>query len=1386
MMKSLLIVLVFLPLSAAAQTAEEIYEALRTPFKYGMVVAPQSNDEKFDCPTVFRVGDEWRMTYVRYNGRDGRDGRGYETWLAASPDLLHWRTLGRVLAYPDGEAWDKNQRGGFPALIDWTWDGSYAMQPWRGKHYMTYIGGPGRGYEAVEAPLSIGLATTASDIATAHPWQCATTPLLTYNEPKAQWWEQMTQYKSTVYLDSDRRLGSRFVMFYNAGGRDATHPKGERIGIALSNDMRRWQRYAGNPVFAHDTDGTITGDAQIIRFPDRYAMVYFSAFNPTRPYKAYNTFAVSDDLVHWTDWTGPDLITPSKPYDEMFAHKSCVVKHDGVVYHFYCAVNSHDQRGIALATSRPMGKSPVAFPTPDTKARRTLTPLNTGWTTRLLQDSTGLPLTQSPQCVGQRPTSAAVTLPHNWDDYYGLRQQKHGNLHGSALYERTLTVAKQQGKRYFLQFEGVGTYATVTLNSHTYPRAAVGRTTYTLDITSHLHDGTNRLAVRCDHPALITDMPWVCGGCSSEWGFSEGSQPLGLFRPVTLVVTDAVRIEPFGVHVWNNTSRDTVFIDTEVRNYADTAATIDVVNNLNLASGKRVFRLTTTVTLKPGETQTVRQQGYVRDAKPWSVSDPYLYKVVSMVKRGGQTTDQLDTPFGLRTIEWRRTGQPGFMLNGQRTFISGTCEYEHLLGSSHAFMPEQIQSRLKAIRQAGFNAFREAHQPHNLLYQNILDRDGMLFWSQFSAHIWYDTPQFRDNFKRLLTQYVRERRNSPSLILWGLQNESVLPADFARECADIIRSLDPTCAADGCHGRLITTCNGGDGTDWNVIQNWSGTYGGTALNYDRELKRPDQLLNGEYGAWRTLGLHSEAPLDSLRKEKSYSEERATDLLETKLCLAKASADSVCGHFQWLFATHDNPGRVQPDEALRMIDKVGPANYKGLLTLWEQPTDAFFMYRANQVSGTDDPMVYIVSHTWPQRFATGARRADITAYSNCDSVLLYNSADGSVPLGRKRGTHLTWEHRLVQHNVLRAVGYVGGEAVAEDVVLLDSLAQAPGFERLYQPSTVVPTAADNNPDLLAPDTTRRYVLRLNCGGDDYRDTHGNLWRGDDLTLSRSWGGARASQTRVCVPIHGTRDWPLFQSMRYGHHRLCFDIPVKDDEYQIDLFFCEPWLGTGGGRKTDCEAQRLFSVAVNGDTLVRDLDLWAEAGHAGAVRRTVTATARGGHLLITFPDVKAGQAVISAIAVSTRDSAATPSLCDSGRPSFWAALDADRCERLPKTMLPADEEAFPAIRYTPARNQHTADRCQTAFIITPGVAREYALRFRFRNTGAPIEARLRIVDAKGTALVDRPLLFPTTPKKFKLLSTTTATQINAGRYHVQLLTPAGRTTVPGLELEWLEVQ
>lgn len=1356
---------------------KEIFEKIKTPYKYGLVIAPTTNHYKADCPTVFRKDNKWYMTYLVYNGKTGTDGRGYETWLAESDNLLDWNTKGRILSFRNG-FWDASQRGGFPALPDMEWGGKYGLQPFKGKYWMTYIGGANPGYET--GPLKIGIASTPEkNLTEAIEWSAPAKPLMSPDDKDHQYFENITQYKSTIYFDKDKKLGYPFVMFYNAGGKHPeTHIKAERIGIALSNDMKKWKRYPGNPVFTHEEG--ITGDAHIQKIGDLYVMFYFSAFRADRPYKAFNTFACSYDLIHWYDWKGEDLIIPSKEYDDLFAHKSYVIHHEGIVYHFYCAVNQFDQRGIAVATSKPVGKSTHKFPKPEVKERRTILPLNEGWKTWRDKDT------------------SVVNIPHNYDDYQGYRQLTHGNLHGDAWYAKSfIAPAFESNKQYFLRFEGVGTYATVILNGKNLGRHLSGRTTFTLNVSKEILPGKeNQLLVKAEHPSMITDMPWVCGGCSSEWGFSEGSQPFGIFRPVVMEITDPVRIEPFGVYIRNNDRADSIFIETEICNYSTEDKEIEVVNKLNNDEGTAVFRLAEKHFIKAGEKKIIRQSSPISDPHLWSPQRPYLYKLATMIKQGNQlTTDEITTPFGVRTISWpvkRNDGDGKFYLNNQPLFINGVCEYEHQFGQSHAFSGEQVAGRVKQIQNAGFNAFRDAHQPHHLDYTTLLDKKGILYWTQFSAHIWYDTPEFRNHFKQLLRQWVKERRNAPSVVMWGLQNESVLPKDFAEECTRIIREMDPTAN----NMRVITTCNGGEGTDWNVVQNWSGTYGGNIHNYGRELARKDQLLNGEYGAWRTLGFHQEA--DTFDANGAWTEDRACKLLEMKIKLAELSKDSVSGQFQWIYSSHDNPGRKQPDEAFRKIDKVGPFNYKGLVTPWEEPTDAYYLYKANYVSPAKDPVVYIVSHTWPDRFDK-RKRANIEVYSNCDSVKLYNDVTGQIYLGRKKnngkGTHFTWENRDIRYNVLKAVGYHGGKAVTEDVIVLNHLEKAPDFDSLYQ--HVKP--------LLKAETGYNYLYRVNCGGDSYTDTYKQTWEKDDTRFSTSWATKfndlnpyQASQRVSYDPVSGVRDWKLFNHFRFGRHQLQYHFDLPDGKYRVELYFVEPWHGTGTTFRNDSEGLRIFDVAINGKTVIDDLDIWAEAGHDAALKKTVEVEISGGKMIINFPEVKAGQALISAIAIATTD----PNKKIVMKPQTdwsWENQDKITLEKTPKELLPEDKnqristiyEAEKAeikgnYRNTEHKNKKGVQFTGTALLnwkFATGLAQVYALRFQYmNNTHEPKIIQYQLMSSNGNIIREDQITFPPTKEKWKIVNTTTGSFINAGNYQLIL----SSEDMSGLTFDYLEVQ
>ena len=953
-----------------------------------------------------------------------------------------------------------------------------------------------------------------------------------------------------------------------------------------------------------------------------------------------------------------------------------------------------------------------------------------------------------------------VQLPHNWDDYYGYRQLVHGNLHGTARYVRhftlegitresnTMSLAQQQ---YMLRIEGAGTYLSVWVNGQAVCiHRPAGRVVTNLDITHFLRIGEprtdNTIVIECDHPSGITDMPWVCGGCSTENGFCEGSEPFGLFRNVLIEATDPLRIEPFGVHAWVNDALDTIYVDTEVHNYSNHGEDCILHTIVNGHAQRETFQLAA------GLTQNIHQAIALRGDTVglWSPKNPQVYTVSSTIYHGSQhvTADKVHTRVGFSQVKWPRRDAEGrltdgdhrFYLNGKPTFINGVSEYEHLYGQSHALLYDEIDRRALVVQQLGFNAFRDAHEPHNLRYQELWQEKGIMWWPQFSAHVFYDTPEFRENFKMLLRQWVKERRNNPAIILWGLQNESILPEDFARECCDIIRELDPKCAGStqpggAATGRLITTCNGGRGTDWNIVQNWSGTYGGDITKYGEELAQDDQLLNGEYGGWRTYTLHDtqdRQPMSAFDVKAPYSEEHFCMLLHNKMQQAYQNRDRLCGQFQWLLFSHDNPGRQQPDEGLRLIDKVGPINNKGLISAFWEPTDAYYLY------------------------------ASWGAFLNND-----------WPSGIKTPMELTSREMVI-------LGYKHEGIPLPDYLLDPETVDPVGRPDLHK-------FADKT-SLLEPDPDRTYVYRYNCGGDEITDSYGNIWMGDDTRYSHNWSMAAKYADDHLNPVLGSQDYvrgwaldpvqddgkllaakadqQLLRSYRFGRHELTFSFPLPANRpVQVDMWFVNT---------------RHYAHRVTYRTRVP----------------------QNGLLTINFPHVKIGQAKVSCIAISM-DRVLAREWGKVGRkgvftfyddvlnhdlPIFsqksgypysegltWAQLDAQQVAKTDKATLPKGEATRPTATFA-------VDAAGNAFNIEVGVAHEYILRMRYKNV-QPADAHghwLLLAAQDNRVVTEGDITFPQTPDKFKAVSTTTGGYINAGQYRLVV------TGADGVSFESVEVQ
>ena len=398
--------------------------------------------------------------------------------------------------------------------------------------------------------------------------------------------------------------------------------------------------------------------------------------------------------------------------------------------------------------------------------------------------------------------------------------------------------------------------------------------------------------------------------------------------------------------------------------------------------------------------------------------------------------------------------------------------------------------------------------------------------------------------------------------------------------------------------------------------------------------------------------------------KELTEERMLAVMEQKVRLAESVAGNSVGQFAWLLLTHENPGRLmrkdgtQIFDGIRDLQHVGPANNKGLFTLWGEPLDVFYMYRSNYVPASRSPMVYIAAHTWPNRWASGSSPHDVVVYSNCDEVELFNGRGGRSLGTRTRqgiGTHFTWNVAALSNSVLYAEGRVHGSVVAGDEVHLIGLPEP------QRELSVSSSAAD----LTRPAQEYSYLYRVHAGGPDYTDQHGNRWFADQLyDAATGWGFSSwaerykgldpelGSRGVLDDPVQGTNDPGLFRTYRFGRDQLVYTFRVPNGHYRVELYFAEPWFGRAG---IDASGWRLFDVAINGHTRLHDVDVWKHAGFAHAWKQVVEADVRDGRLAVTFPRVASNQAIVSGIAIALRSAGKRTNVIQKQNPAVEVNSD-----------------------------------------------------------------------------------------------------------------------------------
>lgn len=146
------------------------------------------------------------------------------------------------------------------------------------------------------------------------------------------------------------------------------------------------------------------------------------------------------------------------------------------------------------------------------------------------------------------------------------------------------------------------------------------------------------------------------------------------------------------------------------------------------------------------------------------------------------------------------------------------------------------------------------------------------------------------------------------------------------------------------------------------------------------------------------------------------------------------------------------------------------------------------------------------------------------------------------------------------------------------------------------------------------STGTTTFAVNSGGTQYASTTGTTYLAD----TKYSGGNIGTTTAT---IANTTDDALYQKERYGN--FSYSIPVTNGSYSVTLKFAETYFSASG--------QRIFSVTINGQTVISNLDIYATVGKNTAYDVTVPVNVANGAINISFTS-SVNNAKINAIRVA----------------------------------------------------------------------------------------------------------------------------------------------------------
>lgn len=387
-------------------------------------------------------------------------------------------------------------------------------------------------------------------------------------------------------------------------------------------------------------------------------------------------------------------------------------------------------------------------------------------------------------------TLQPVRLPHTCKEtpFHYFDESLYQMVSG---YRRHLLIPKDwQGKRILLTFEGAAHDSTVFCNGKKVGEHHCGYTAFTVDLTDNvLYGQDNLLCVRLDSRENLNVPPFGYVIDYMTYG--------GIYRDVRLEVKEKVSLSDIFVHtaIDFRSSPVTAQITSEITlTESDDNVTIrQYYMPKSTAAAQESWRLLCeqTVSTDVSCDKEFSLTATITSPLLWDTEEANLYILKTQLYQDNTLLDETETTFGIREAVFKKDG---FYLNGRKLRIRGLNRHQSFPYVGYA-MPKSMQ-RLDADllkKELGLNAVRTSHYPQSHYFLERCDELGLLVFTEFPGwqHIGDDSwkAQAVANAEDMIRQY----RNHPSIILWGIRiNESPDDDAFYEKTNAVAHKLDPS------------------------------------------------------------------------------------------------------------------------------------------------------------------------------------------------------------------------------------------------------------------------------------------------------------------------------------------------------------------------------------------------------------------------------------------------------------------------------------------------------------------------------------------------------------------------------------------------------------------